>query len=323
MSGGRLTRWLGGLVLPQLALLVCVLLLFAGLGIDTVANMRHFGLRPGWGFLARPAGFAIGETPIAFSPSDSYARAVLAGLLNTVEVAAAGIVLATLAGLALAIARLSGNLLLSLLAQAYVELVRNTPLLLQLFFWSATLLALPPPAEAFHPLAGVFLSNRGVFLPGLAGGRLSVPELHGFNFSGGISLSPEFAALLAGLALNSAASIAEIVRGAVSSVPAGQWDAGRAVGLTGWQVMRLVILPQAARAALPALTSSYLSLAKNSSLAVAIGFPDLASVVGTIANQTGQAFETLAILIGAYLALSLSVAAAMDRYNRVLTARGG
>jgi general L-amino acid transport system permease protein len=151
---------------------------------------------------------------------------------------------------------------------------------------------------------------------------VEVPALHGFNFAGGAVLGPEFTALLIGLVVNFAAVISEIVRAGVLAVPRGQWDAGRSLGLSFWRTLRLIVLPQALRVAMPLLTSTYLSLAKSSSLAVAIGFPDLASVIGTSANQTGQAVETMLILMGAYLALSLGISAAMNRINQRLLARG-
>lgn len=318
----------------------------------------RFGITPGFGFLDNAAGFEIGEAVIPYAAQDSYARALLVGLLNTVKVAAIGCAIATVLGVALGVARLSGNPLLSGLVQGYVELVRSTPLLLQLFFWSATFQALPAPRQALAPLPGVFLSNRGILVPAfqdtaaagwmagalygalipatallvpgallaLSGAPLALefPVLRGFNFVGGGSVSPEFAALLVGLVGNAAAMISEIVRSGIQAVPAGQWEAARALGLTPHRIMRLVVLPQAMRVIVPLLTSSYLNLTKNSSLAVAIGFPDLVSVINTSAsaNQTGQALEMMMILMGAYLTVNLAVSAAMNAYNRRLALRG-
>ncbi len=370
---GVFAAWWGGRPLAQLGLLAGVAAIFAFFGANTVDSMHRLGLSVGFGFLSRPANFEIGESLIAYGASDSYGRAILAGLLNTVLVASLGCLLATAFGVAVALARLSGNVLLAGLAQVYVELVRNTPLLLQLFFWSATVHALPGPRQALSPLAGIYLTNRGVYLPGLqadwagfslvwlaslilcagiwrirrrlgpgalatalaaaAAGPTAVaiaaglplvldaPTLRGFNFAGGLNLSPEFAALLTGLVVNSAAGIAEIVRGGILAIPAGQWEAGRAIGLPRRHILRLIILPQAVRLILPVMTSSYLSLTKNSSLAVAIGFPDLVSVVNTSANQTGQVLEAIAIMMAIYLGLSLAVSAAMNAYNRRLAAR--
>ncbi|SMH62218.1 amino acid ABC transporter membrane protein 1, PAAT family [Azospirillum lipoferum] len=377
---GAAASWWGGRSGVQLALLGVVLLAAVWLGSNTVASLERFGITPGFDFLRRPAGFEIGESVIAYAPQDSYGRALLVGLLNTVKVAAVGCVLATLLGVALGVARLSGNPLLSVLAQGYVELIRSTPLLLQLFFWSAIVQALPGPRQALNPLPGVFLCNRGILLPAFAGegtggrvlaalalalllamagtalrrradrggGTLSAvavaavalgvpaglllgsglplavefPELAGFNFAGGATVSPEFSALLVGLVVNATAMISEIVRGGIQAVPSGQWEAARALGLTRGRTMRLVVVPQALRVIVPLMTSSHLNLIKNSSLAVAIGFPDLVSVINTSANQTGQVLETMAIMMGAYLAVNLAVSAVMNLYNRRLERRG-
>jgi len=335
-SGGGSAAGLQGLIgdhpWSQLGLLAGVVLLFVA-GADTLGdNLAHFGITPGFGFLEHPAGFEIGESLIAFSARDSFARALTVGLLNTVVVAALGCLVATVLGTVLGVARLSGNLLLSGLIQGYVELVRNTPLLLQLFFWSALLHALPGPRQAFQPLAGVFLSNRGITVPGLrwdGGGEgwwplsLDLPVLQGFNFTGGVTLSPEFATLLIGLVVNSAALISEVIRSGIQAVPAGQWEAGRALGLRRGQQVRLVILPQALRIIFPLLITAWLSLTKNSSLAVAIGFPDLVSVLNTTANQTGQALEAMVLLAGAYLGLNLTVSALMSAWQRRIARRGG
>lgn len=319
-----LIGWLGQHALAQLLMLAATVLLFGMIGGNMLANMDRFGINPGFGFLDHAANFEIGESLLPYSASDSYGHALAVGLVNTIKVAVVGCVLASLLGLALGIARLSGNLLLSGMVQAYIELVRSTPLLLQLFFWSATLHALPGPRQAFEPVPGVFLCNRGIFLPALTFDPLGmqVPVLGGFNFTGGLTLSPEFATLLIGLTVHAAAIIAEIVRSGIQSVPAGQWEAARALGLPRRRIMRLVILPQALRVIVPLLTSSWLNLTKNSSLAVAIGFPDLVSVINTSANQSGQALECMAILAAAYLSLSLGVSVVMNRWNRRLIERG-
>jgi general L-amino acid transport system permease protein len=195
---------------------------------------------------------------------------------------------------------------------AYVEFIRNTPLLVQLFFWYALISeALPPPREAAVLFQHIYFSNRGIFFP-LPG---SVPVLDGFNFSGGGHLSPELATLLLGLVIYTAAFIAEIVRAGVLSVPKGQVEAAQALGLPRRPAMRRVILPQALRLIVPPLTSQYLNLAKNSSLAVAIGYPDFVAVVNTAINQTGQAIEGIALIMAVYLTISLSISAFMNWYN--------
>jgi general L-amino acid transport system permease protein len=280
---------------------------------NTVANLEARHIASGFGFLSREAGFEIGESfLLRYNAGDSYARALVVGVSNTVAVAAIGIVLATLLGGAIGLARLARNAMLRALAGAYVEFLRNVPLLVQLFFWYALITeALPGPREALSPLPGVFLTNRGIFFP-VPG---SMPELNGFNFAGGTALSPEFAALLIGLATYTAAFIAEIVRAGILAIERGQVDAAYALGLTRWQVTRLVVLPQALRVIVPPLTSQYLNLTKNSSLAVAIGYPDLVSIANTTINQTGQAIEGVSIIMAVYLTVSLSISALMNWYN--------
>jgi general L-amino acid transport system permease protein len=368
----RFQSWVGKRPLLQLSVLAGLIAGALFLGHNLITNMDRVGITPGFAFLWRPANFEIGETLIAYSAQSSFGRAILAGSLNTALVSIAGCALATLIGVALGIARISANPVVAGMARVYVETIRNTPLLLQLFFWSATVQIFPPIRRAFEPVPGLLLSNRGVFLPSLgfsagawgiaavvgaivlfaawvvlrlslrdrprerrrvgfllllaasAGltvvamlGGLSVgwPQHKGFNVTGGLAATPEFAALLFGLAVNSSAGIAEIVRSGIEAVPRGQIEAARALGLRPGQIMRLVILPQALRIMIPLLTSSYLSLTKNSSLAVAIGYPDLVSIVNTTANQTGQALEAILIMMGIYLAINLTVSLAMNRYH--------
>jgi len=350
----------------------------------TAQNLEARRIASGFGFLQREAGFEIGETPfLAYSAADTYARAIAVGLINTFRVALIGIVLATVLGTLIGLARLSRNWLLARLATGYVELLRNVPLLVQLFFLYVIITEnLPGPRQALHPLPGVFLSNRGIAFPVLepdpvhgwmaaalvlglvlavllvrwarrrqaltgqpfpalaagtalalgvplvvflaAGAPLALarPELRGFNFAGGGALTPEFAALLGGLTLYTAAFIAETVRAGVLAVDRGQSEAAYALGLPPRRTMRLVILPQALRVIVPPLTSQFLNLTKNSSLAVAIGYPDLVSIANTTMNQTGQAIEGIAIIMAVYLTISLSISALMNWYNRRIALRG-
>ncbi|MBU4611183.1 amino acid ABC transporter permease [Achromobacter sp. GG226] len=344
---------------------------------NTLNNLATRNIATGFGFLNREAGFAIGESLIAYTPADTYRHAITVGIVNTLRVAAVGIVLATVIGTIVGIARLSRNWLISRLSSIYVEVLRNIPLLLQLFFWYAIITEnTAGPRQALNPLPGVFISNRGIKLPwmtddpgfdfllwglllavvltlgfahyarrrqastgrrppvgkvGLAlilglpligwmvGGAptaLDMPELRGFNFVGGLTLSPEFAALLVGLSMYTSAFVAEIVRSGIQAVPNGQTEAASAIGLRNSLVLRLVVLPQALRVIIPPMTSTYLNLMKNSSLAVAIGYPDIVSVVNTTLNQTGQAIEGVAIIMAAYLTVSLSISLFMNWYNR-------
>jgi general L-amino acid transport system permease protein len=280
---------------------------------NTMANLEERRIASGFSFLQREAGFEIGESAfLRYSASDSYLRALIVGLTNTLAVAVIGIVLATILGTAMGLFRLSKNFLLRTLSAAYVEIIRNVPLLVQLFFWYAVITeGMPSAREALSPLPGVFLSNRGIFFPTFSG----TPELQGFNFVGGAALTPEFAALLIGLTTYTAGFIAEIVRAGILAVDRGQSEAAHALGLSRARTTRLIILPQALRVIIPPMTSQYLNLTKNSSLAVAIGYPDLVSIANTTMNQTGQAIEGIAIIMAVYLTISLSISAFMNWYN--------
>jgi len=294
---------------------------------NAVDNLLARHIASGFGFLRREAGFEIGEsTLLAYNAADSYLKALVVGLLNTFRVALLAVVFATVIGVGVGLARLSSNLLLAKLASAYVELLRNIPLVVQLFFWYALITdSLPAPAQALSPLPGVFLSNRGLAVPTISTMlplQLNYPTLTGFNFSGGVVLTPEFTALLLGLALYTAAFIGEIVRAGILAVDRGQYEAALSQGLSQAQLMRLIILPQALRLVVPPVTSQYLNCAKNSSLAVAIGYPDLVSIANTTINQTGQAIEGIAIIMAVYLTISLAISATMNNYNRRIALRG-
>ncbi len=343
---------------------------------NTLHNLAARNISTGFAFLDREAGFAIGETSIDYTPADTYRRAIVVGLLNTLRVSLIALVLATVLGTLVGVARLSGNWLVSRLAAAYVECVRNVPLLLQLLLWYALISeSMPGPRAAHHPLPGVYLSNRGLLMPALLGDSLAwmvaalaiagagtfllarwsrrrqtltghpmalapwaavlfaglpvlawalsgaqlsmeVPHQSGFGFAGGWNLSPELFALLVGLVSYTAAFIAEIVRSGVQSVNRGQWEAAESLGLRRGRSLRLVVLPQALRVMVPPATSQYLNLVKHSSLAVAIGYPDLVSVVNTTLNQTGQAIEGILIIMAAFMTVSLCISLAMNAYNR-------
>lgn len=289
-------------------------------------NLSARRIASGFGFLSREAGFEIAETTfLSYDAADSYLKALVVGLFNTVRIAALAIFFSTLIGVTIGLARLAPNWLLAKLAAGYIEVIRNVPLVVQLFFWYAVIAEnLPAPAEALNPLPGVFLSNRGFAFPTLAVTPIEIdyPVLSGFNFSGGGLLSPEFAALFVGLALYTASFIAEIVRAGILAVDRGQFEAANSLGLNPRQVMRFIILPQALRVIVPPITSQYLNCLKNSSLAVAIGYPDLVSIANTTINQTGQAIEGIAIIMFVYLSISLAISALMNWYNRRSALRG-
>jgi general L-amino acid transport system permease protein len=342
---------------------------------NTQHNLEVRRIATGFGFLSREAGLPVSESLIPYNPTNTYARALLVGVLNTLKVAIVGVVLATIFGTLLGIAKLSKNWLLSRLAATYIEVVRDLPLLLQLLFWYAIMQTLPGPRQSLNPVTGVFLSNRGLKLPwiqwqdahsfallGMVLGIVmtvlyarsarakqmtdgqprrvwpaalalilglplaiwagfgapwagDIPALRGFNFQGGITMTPEYFALLLGLVMYTAAFIAEIVRAGIQSVASGQWEAAEALGLQRGLVMRRIVLPQALRVIVPPMTSQYLNLAKNSSLAVAIGYQDIVSISNTTLNQTGQAIEGIAIIMAVYLTISLSISLFMNWYN--------
>ena len=352
-------------------ILAVLLLLAAGSYLlhNTLANMRTRGIQSGFDFISQPAGFAIGESIIPFDSAQSYGKAYLVGLVNTLRVALAGIVAATLLGTLIGIGRLSRNLLVRSLCGAYVEVVRNIPLLLQLFIWYFLLTELLPPIEsALEPITGLlFFSKNGLqfplpiwsaghgatlaglgvgvlvavlwwrftrqrfeatgqalpmFWPGMAlvllcglvgwfiGGApsgLDIPERTEVSVVGGGALTPEFLTVLFGLTIYTASYIAEVVRAGIQSVAYGQHEAAAALGLTRGMQLRLVQLPQALRVIIPPLTSQYLNLTKNSSLAVAVGYPDLVSI---------SAMHSIALVMACYLTLSLLTSALMNFYNR-------
>ncbi|WP_193198888.1 amino acid ABC transporter permease [Nostoc sp. MG11] len=263
-------------------------------------NLRQLGIQFGFDFLKQQASFDIGETPISYKPTDSYSRALWVGLINSLRIAVAGILLTTIVGISAGIARLSDNWLVRNIAMIYVEIFRNTPLLLQLLFWYfAVFLGFPKTENKISLWGFIGLSQNGLELPWF-------------------TLSPEFSALLLGLTFYTGAFIAEIVRGGIQSVPKGQWEAARSLGLKPGLVMRLVIFPQALRVIIPPLTSQYLNLTKNSSLAIAIGFPDVYFVASTTFNQTGKAVEVMLLIILTYLILSLTISLVMNLFNRTV-----
>ena len=446
-------------ILAQIAFVIIIILAGAFLLNNVREGLRANGRVFSWNFLNQTAGFEIAEGP-TFLTSDTYRRAFVVGAINTLRVAGIGIVLATLLGVAIGIARLSTNWLLRTLATVYVEIIRNTPLLVQLFFWYfAVILSLPDIRNAINIPGLGMISNRGlqlswpfitvtgsgwrIWLLGaliaavlvgiwqrrrlraqgkLVGGFgvasltfllvavigygvtystadlpanmtyelrrgdrgtlyvdadangaydnnvdrplafvlvnlvaedgsmlattrtdnegafiftdlgeqqgesitwekptpviISRPQMQGFNARGGLPIKPEYAGLLLGLVIYTAAFISEIVRAGINSVPKGQWEASRALGLNAGATLRMVVLPQALRVAIPPMTSQFLNLTKNSSLAVAVGYPDLFGVSQTILNQSGAELQIFVMLMGTYLSFSLITSAFTNWYNR-------
>jgi general L-amino acid transport system permease protein len=370
----RFLQWLGQ------AVFVILLALAAGyLYVNVAANLARQGLTVGYGFMKNPASFDIGESFIPYQASDPYRRALVVGLVNTLVISAAGILLTTVVGVLAGIARLSSNWLVNKFAAAYVGVIRNTPLLIQLMFWYfGVVVQLPVPREAIKVLNSTFLTNRGIYMPWVEATatypawrwflviavfsifiiwsilrsvqrrsslptpfwwnlaylivpisilwigaviqpespfKETIPELGGLNFKGGLRLTPEFVALLFGLVVYTGAFIAEIVRAGIQAVSKGQVEAARSLGFTTSQTLRLIVMPQALRVIIPPLTSQYLNLAKNSSLAIAIGYPDLFSIAGTVFNQTGAAIEIIVVMMLSYLSISLFTSLVMNIYN--------
>jgi general L-amino acid transport system permease protein len=344
---------------------------------NTQTNLDKRGITSGFSFLDNSAGFGIAQHLIDYTESDSYGRVFIVGLLNTLLVSAIGIVLATLLGFIIGVARLSPNWLINKVATVYIEIFRNIPPLLQIFFWYfAILLPLPGPKQSLSIGDTFFLSNRGLNMPGPGPGEgfwpfaialgltivgifllvrwvrkrfeatgqtfpalltsiamllvipglavlvfgnpfvWTIPELKGFNFRGGLVVIPELIALTLALSIYTASFIAEIVRSGIQAVSHGQTEAARSLGLKPGVTLRKVIIPQALRVIIPPLTSQYLNLVKNSSLAAGIGYPDMVSLfAGTVLNQTGQAIEVIAITMSVYLSISISISILMNWYN--------
>jgi general L-amino acid transport system permease protein len=344
---------------------------------NTAVNLDNRGIATGFGFLFSQAGYNLENTLIEYGPTDTHGRAFLVGLLNTLLVSAMGIVIATIVGFILGVLRLTPNWLLSKAVYCYIEVVRNIPLLLQIYFWYAVMLALPTVRESVNLGIGAYVNNRGlqapapILEPGFvaiplamlaavaavvvirrwakkrqeATGQLfpvlwtaiglivglpvlayfaagmpigfEIPELGRFRFTGGFTIAPEFVALLLALSLYTAAFIAEIVRAGILAISHGQTEAAYALGVKPSWTMRLIIIPQALRVIVPPLTSQYLNLTKNSSLGVAIGYPELvATLSGITLNQTGQAVECIAITMAVYVTISLMISLFMNIYNR-------
>jgi len=363
--------------LYQLVLVLALVWLGYQFALNATANLGARNIASGLGFFHNTAGFGVNLSLIAYDETDTYGRAFLVGLLNTLLVSGVGIVLATLLGFTVGIGRLSSNWLVARIAGGYVELIRNLPLLFQILFWYLAVLGtLPGPRQSLSIFGTIFINNRGFVMPAfrlnegfvyvwaalgvavlatimlgvwakrvrertgrmvsilwkagaliiglplatfVAAGlpiEVELPHIQGFNFIGGTRIIPEFVALLIALTTYTASFIAEVVRAGILAVPRGQSEAGLALGLRRGQLLRLVLIPQALRIIVPPLTNQYLNLTKNSSLAVAIGYPDLFAVfAGTTLNQTGQAIEIIAITMAVYLSLSLVTSVLMNWYN--------
>lgn len=364
-----------GILTQVLVALILVLVVYWIVG-NTAENLRRANISSGFDFLNRRAGFDVSQSLIDFSANSTFRRALQVGLLNTVLVAVLGIITATIIGFIVGVGRLSGNWLIAKICAVYVELFRNIPPLLVIFFWYLGVLAvLPGVRESLDLPLGSYLNNRGFFMPrpiwgdgawmilvalfaGLIGSWIIARRAHkrqmqtgerfpvlltslglitglpvvaflltgmpvtfdmptpgAFNISGGLDVKPEFLSLYLALSFYTASFIAEIVRAGILGVSKGQTEAAHALGVRPGPTLRLVVIPQAMRIVIPPLTSQYLNLTKNSSLAVFIGYPDLIQIGQTTMNQTGQAIEVVAIWMMIYLGLSLATSAFMNWFN--------
>jgi general L-amino acid transport system permease protein len=313
----RVVPWLVQAVVGLL-----VLLLIAFLLGNLIRNLTAAGLLLSWRWLQQPAGFDISESVIPFNAQLPYWRALAAGLVNTIRAVLVGLVGATVLGTLVGMASFSHNGLLRRLARVYVEVVRNIPLLLQLVFWYFVVFLTLPNGLAAIQLPGVVLAKSGLYIAGLGEGlRWMGPTLVNGVWQAPVRLSVEFGALLTGLIVYSGAFIAEVVRGGIAAVPKGQWEAASSLGLSWFATLRRIVLPQSLRVIVPGLNTQYISLAKNSSLAVAVGYTDLYSVAETTLNQTGRAVEVVLVLLAAYLTLDLLISALMNGLNHLVQIR--
>ena len=381
MSRAVLIERLPGYLVQVVLLALVAWLAWRGLS-NFLGNVRAMGVSTGYGFLRAEAGFEIAQSMIAFSPASPYLDAVIVATLNTLLVIALAGVLSTLIALCIAFGRLAPQPLIRGASSAYVEVFRNIPLLLQIFFWYFSAMALLPAVGDSLQFGSVLLNNRGLFLPrfqatpagawavGAAllafivlfigarrwhkrkapagAGRwvitvtalvilcvvplgllhaqfgLDSPRVEGFNVAGGFALLPELMALTLGLSIYNGTFLAEIFRAGIMSVPRGQAEAAATVGLGGAHAAFLITLPQALRLALAPAAGQYQTLAKASSLAAAIGYPDIMQIVGgTVLSQTSQALEAMALVVVLYAAINLAIALAVNLANRRLLAREG
>ncbi len=324
MSRAVLKERLPGYVGQAVLLLLVAWLVWRGVA-NFQANARAIGLSAGYGFLHAQAGFEIAQSLIAFTPASSYLDAIVVATLNTLLVIALASVLSTVIGLCIAFGRLAPGGLVRAASSVYVEVFRNIPLLLQILFWYFSAIALLPPVGDSIQLGPVLLNNRGLFLPGVQIDpqiALNRPHVEGFDVSGGFAILPELMALTLGLSIYNSTFLAEIFRAGILSVPRGQTEAAATVGLSGARAALLIVLPQALRVAMPPAGGQYQTLAKASSLAAAIGYPDIMQIVGgTVASQTSQALEAMALVVLLYVTINLCIALIVGLANRRLLRR--
>jgi len=356
--------------------LIAIFIAAALLVSTAVSNLETRGIPVGIDFLGMPSEIVISESVLAHDPGDSHYRSILVGIANTLFVSTLVIILSTVCGLVIGLARLSENPLASITSKCWVELARNfPPIVILIFLYSIWWKVFPPVDQAWELLPGTYLSMRGLNCPEIAlsfspvgalgvviglvvwalhrrlaarirlaprfwkllsigllvGGvvladthlTLEVPQFTGSNYSGGIELSPELSTILLGLTLYTTGFIAEIIRGGVLSINKGQWEAGRALGLSRGKILRFIVIPQTLRVIVPPLNSQYINVVKNSTLAIAVGYPDFLAVMNTMISKTSHSIEGVLIILGVYLVINLSLSTLANWYNRRVGLTGG
>jgi general L-amino acid transport system permease protein len=306
----------------QAAFVVALVAAIAAMAITAHDNLTRQGIATGFRFLLDRTGWDVGSSFIEHGPGDPYWRTFLAGLVNTLVLSALCIVLATAAGMLLALLGAGQSRILHGFARLYVWTFRNIPLIVQVFFWYHVTRLLPPVRQSIEILGCCYLSNRGLYLPHIGLDlTFTLPRLQGFNFVGGTHLSPEFMAMVAAIVAYNIAFIAEIVNSGIRAVPPQQIEAARVIGLSPTRIFWSITIPQAVRIAVPPLINQYISLTKSSSLAIAIGYTDLFAVGVIAINHTGQSVNVIAVLMLAYLCISFGISALGNAYNRALVRR--
>ena len=280
--------------------LIFIFIIFISFILNNLSiNLSRTGIGFDFYWLSKPAGFSLAEQPLRYSPSDTYAWALFIGWINSLKVIFSSLVLATFIGILIGFARLNKNSFIGLISAVYITVIRQTPLLLQLMFWY---------------FVGFLNLRNNTFLNFKHLINISIQGIDLF----GIKFSSEFSALLFGLSIFSSAFIAEVIRGGILSVPFGQWEAFRSLGLSERKGFIKIIIPQALPAFIPGLTSQYLNLAKNSTLAIAVGYSDIYAINDTIINQTGRAIECFIILLSSFLILNLLITNIMGIINKLI-----
>ena len=285
-------------IIFQLIIILSFISIFGFLINNLIINLIRTDLGFNFSWLLKPSSFALAEHALPYSPSDSYAWALLIGWLNSLKVIFISLFLSTILGIIIGLSRTGKNTILNLISSFYITIIRQTPLLLQLMFWYFV---------GFLGLKNNFLYFSNLF-------KINNQGIEFF----GLSFTSEFSALIIGLSVFTSAFIGEVIRGGIISVPKGQWESFRSLGISESNGLIRVIIPQALPAIIPGLTNQFLNLAKNSTLAIAIGYSDIYAINDTIINQTGRAIECFIILLFTFLILNLLITNIMETINKLI-----